>query len=207
MTTDGIPSTPGASRPLRADARRNREQLIQVARALFSEQGIGAPLDTVATRAGVGPGTLYRHFPTRQALLDAVFRDRIETLSRQARELLDAPSPGAALREWLRMALADAGAIHSLTNSASITFQDEESGHEMSCNELLHRAAGSLLARAQQAGEIRADLTTPELINLVAGILAVTEDHTGDRTKRSQAVMDRMLTLMMEGVEPRTSSD
>ncbi|APU18472.1 TetR/AcrR family transcriptional regulator [Actinoalloteichus sp. GBA129-24] len=204
MTTHGTPSTAGTPRPLRADARRNRERLIHIARELFAEQGVSAPLDTVATRAGVGPGTLYRHFPTRQALLDAVFRERIERLCAQARDLLDAPSPGAALRTWLGMALADAGVVHGVAATALITFQDDESGDEVSCHDLLHRAAASLLTRAQQKGEIRADLTTPELIRLVAGILTAAEHRDGDRTEPDRAVADRMLTLMMEGIEPRT---
>ncbi|ASO18085.1 AcrR family transcriptional regulator [Actinoalloteichus hoggarensis] len=205
MTDHDTPSSTGAARPLRADARRNRERLILAARELFAEQGVHAPLDAVATRAGVGPGTLYRHFPTRQALVEEVFRDRIESLSALAGELLDAPSPGTALRTWLSRVLADAGVVESMAATAPITFRDDESGRELSCHELLRRSGAALLARAQEAGEIRPDLTVAELIRLVAGVLAAAGFHDPDRVGPDDTGIDRMLTLMLEGIGPRTS--
>ena len=87
--------------PKRADARRNYEKLIEAARAAFADSGSQASLEEIARRAGVGIGTLYRHFPTRQALLEAVYVDEVEALSRSADELADLP-PWDALAEWLR---------------------------------------------------------------------------------------------------------
>ena len=90
-----------AERPLRADARRNRDRLVEVARSAFAERGLDAPLDDIARRAGVGPGTLYRHFPTREALLAAVYRGDIENLAARARELAASCPPREALARWM----------------------------------------------------------------------------------------------------------
>src|SRR5206468_1197163 len=91
-----------APHPLRADARRNRDRLIAAAREAFAERGADASLDDVARRAGVGPGTLYRHFPTRFALMEAVYRDGVEALCAEAYDLLSSSAPGDALASWLR---------------------------------------------------------------------------------------------------------
>src|SRR3954452_2753784 len=90
------------SRPMRADARRNVERLLAVAKETFAERGADAPLEEIARRAGVGIGTLYRHFPTREALLEALLRDSFEPLRAEADRLLTSPSPGDALDAWLR---------------------------------------------------------------------------------------------------------
>ncbi|NEC30193.1 TetR/AcrR family transcriptional regulator, partial [Streptomyces sp. SID8111] len=88
-------------RPMRADARRNRERLLAAAVEAFAAQGEGASLDDIAKRAGVGSGTLYRHFPTRRALLEAVYADRIDALAARAGDLAERLPPGPALRAWL----------------------------------------------------------------------------------------------------------
>src|SRR5580692_8989983 len=97
-STDMIPeAAPGPSRPLRADARRNYEKLLAAGRAAFTEEGSSASLEEIARRAGVGIGTLYRHFPTRQALLEAVYRDQVEAMRSRADELLAGGDPSDAL--------------------------------------------------------------------------------------------------------------
>src|SRR5580704_12526653 len=106
-TTRTAPSAASADRPMRADARRNSELLLARAAEAFAERGADdVSLEEIARRAGVGIGTLYRHFPTRQSLLEAVFRDQVDVLARQATELREAPSPAAALEAWLRVMLA-----------------------------------------------------------------------------------------------------
>src|SRR5579863_9733131 len=96
-------SVTGVGRPMRADAQRNYARLLDAASAAFLEHGADdVSLEEIARRAGVGIGTLYRHFPTRQALLEAVYRDQVETLSARARELCEAESPEGALAEWMR---------------------------------------------------------------------------------------------------------
>src|SRR3954452_21187219 len=104
MTETSGPSAEGSIlvRPQRADARRNVERLIAVAREAFAENGADASLDDIARRAGVGPGTLYRHFPNRMPLMESVYRDNVEALCASASELLSAPSPGEALAQWMR---------------------------------------------------------------------------------------------------------
>src|SRR5581483_10532344 len=108
MNTTETPPSP--ARPLRSDARHNYARLLSAAAAAFAEHGPDAPLDEIARRAGVGIGTLYRHFPTRQALLEAVFLDSIEALGAEAVALRDAADPGDALATWLRAVL-----VHNLT--------------------------------------------------------------------------------------------
>src|ERR1022692_4931729 len=105
MSTTDMPARPPG--PMRADARRNRDLLLSAALAAFTEHGADdVSLEEIARRAGVGIGTLYRHFPTRQSLLEAVFRDQVDALARQAEELGRASSPGSALEEWLRAIMA-----------------------------------------------------------------------------------------------------
>src|SRR5437763_14740259 len=95
-------------RPLRADARANREKLVAAARALFADKGTSAPLEEVAEQAGVGIGTLYRHFPTRQALLEAVYVDEVDAMARAATSLADQP-PWEGLPQWLQQHVGFAG--------------------------------------------------------------------------------------------------
>jgi AcrR family transcriptional regulator len=101
-----MPAEAGAGRPLRADARRNRDLLLVTAAELFGEQGVEAPLEEIARRAGVGIGTLYRHFPTRDALIAAVYRREVDLLCADVDELLDELPPDEALRAWMRRFVA-----------------------------------------------------------------------------------------------------
>ena len=117
------------TRPLRADALRNYERLIAAARAAFTELGANAPLDDIAQRAGVGNATLYRHFPTRQALLEAVYRDHIEALCHLGEGLLSTPSPGEGLVVWGSRAVVaqgstDRGVAASLMTAMDVTETD-----------------------------------------------------------------------------------
>src|SRR5689334_18461894 len=144
-----------APRRMRADARHNYALLLTAAAAAFAEHGPDAPLDDIARRAGVGIGTLYRHFPTRYALLEAVFLDSIEALGAEAEELLDAPSPGDALATWLRSLL-----VHNLTQRGLKEALMMAAGSELasSCKTQMRAAGAALLARAQQAGAVRPDI-------------------------------------------------
>src|ERR1700729_804622 len=103
MSTSGAAAGAATQRPMRADARRNYELLVAQATEAIADRGADdVSLEEIARRAGVGIGTLYRHFPTRQSLLEAVFRDQVDALARRAEELGSASSPGSALEEWLR---------------------------------------------------------------------------------------------------------
>ncbi|MEU6997507.1 helix-turn-helix domain-containing protein [Nonomuraea sp. NPDC046570] len=153
---------------MRADARRNRDHLVATARAVIAEEGPEVSLNEVARRAEVGPGTLYRHFPNRRALLLAVFTDRIETLCAQA-ESLSSAAPESALETWLKALLAhtrtDGGLSATMASEGDLA---EEVGFD--CQARLRAAAGGLLDRAQRAGAVRPDVDVDDLFQLVAGI-------------------------------------
>jgi AcrR family transcriptional regulator len=184
------------TRPMRADARRNYERLITTARVAFMEHGTGASLDDIAKRAGVGSGTLYRHFPTRDALLHAVLRDRIDGLLAHAGELLAEPDPDAALGLWLRRYLAGAATPRG-TATVIIEAMSAEWAHTGlgSAAAAICTALGRLLDRAQRAGSIRADIDPGDLLRLTNAI-GVASERTPDR----DGYTDRMLTLLFDGL-------
>lgn len=199
MNTVSTTDTPApARRPMRADARRNYERLLAAANAAFAKQGPSACLEDIAQDAGVGIGTLYRHFPTRQALLEAVFRDRIEALSAEAEDLLDAPSPGDALATWLRAIL-----VHNVTQRGLKEALMIGEGSELvaSCKTQMRSAGAALLARAQQADAVRPDLDIGDLLRLVYGIALATE-QAPEGTDRAE----RLLAIMMAGLRQREST-
>ncbi|MEV4674636.1 MULTISPECIES: TetR/AcrR family transcriptional regulator [Actinomadura] len=187
------------TRPMRADARRNYERLITTARTAFMEHGTGASLDDIAKRAGVGSGTLYRHFPTRDALLHAVLRERIDGLLAHADELLSDPDPAgaeAALGRWLRSYLAGAatprGTSTVIIEAMSAEWADTGLGAAAAA---ICDALGRLLARAQRAGAVRAEIDPRDLLRLTNAIGVASE-----RTPDPAAYADRMLTLLFTGL-------
>ncbi|MEO3867580.1 helix-turn-helix domain-containing protein [Nonomuraea sp. B12E4] len=182
-------------RPLRADARRNRARLLAEAHAAFDQDGVTASLEDVAARAGVGIGTLYRHFPTREALLEAVLRERFDALTTEARALLGRGRPRDALKAWTRRFAAAGSTYRGLTAALSATLRDETSALHASCEAM--RAAGeSLLADAQRSGEIRADLAPVELFTLVFGVAWAHEQAAAAQADG----LDRLLDLLFDGL-------
>ncbi|MEU7838091.1 MULTISPECIES: helix-turn-helix domain-containing protein [unclassified Nonomuraea] len=160
---------------MRADARKNYDQLLAVARAVVTEQGADASLRDVARRAGVGLGTLYRHFPTREALLEAMLRASFDELAAQAGELATSSSPGDALVSWLRDWVACAHEYRGVVALMVAAIEDAESALHASC--VTMRAAGTrLLTRAQAAGVARTDIDGTDLFAL-AGALAWLNDQ------------------------------
>ncbi|MFF3826540.1 TetR/AcrR family transcriptional regulator [Streptomyces griseus] len=178
-----------ARRPPRADARLNRERLIATAQDVFAEAGPEASLNEIARRAGVGPGTLYRHFPNRFALLTAVLRERIEELCGLAETLLASESADDALTRWLRAFLFHARVDQGL-GGAVMTEDPDALG--LDCHRLILDAAAGLLARAQRRGTARPDLTADDLVRLVVGI-ALSTAHGTDSTQP-----DRLLGLVLD---------
>ncbi|MFJ8647738.1 TetR/AcrR family transcriptional regulator [Streptomyces sp. NPDC093546] len=184
----------------RTDALLNRERLVAAAHDVFTEAGPEASLNEIARRAGVGPGTLYRHFPNRQALLTAVLTDRIQALCEQAEKLRTADSADDALAQWLGAFLVHARANHG-TGSALMV--NESGAADLDCHRLILDAAAGLLARAQHHGTARADLTAGDLVQLVTGIaLSTARDEDAGPARR-------MLALVLDAVHatpPRPSS-
>ncbi|WP_394621036.1 TetR/AcrR family transcriptional regulator [Lentzea sp. JNUCC 0626] len=144
---------------MRADAARNREKVLTAARELFAEQGFDVPLDEIAGRAGVGPGTVYRHFPTKQALFQAVTESRVQAMISSASPSGD---PGADLTAFLTKMAAEAAAKRDMSDAIAVPSELRDS---------LHATLGGLLERAQAAGAVRADITTQDLVALMKGML------------------------------------
>src|SRR5450755_3726444 len=182
-------SAPGtaAKRPQRADARRNCEHLLAQAAEAFAERGADdVSLEEIARRAGVGIGTLYRHFPTRQALLEA--------LARRASELLAADSPGAALAEWLA-ALAAFGSTKRSMNAALLAMLGKDSELFSSCGAMLRDSTTALLTRAQEAGVARTDIVGADVLRLMHGLTLAAHGAPGDAGQAG-----RMLSLVVAGL-------
>jgi AcrR family transcriptional regulator len=194
MTTTSTPPPAGA--PMRADARRNRERLLAAAAAAFAEHGADASLEDIARRAGVGIGTLYRHFPTRLALQEGVFRAQVETVCARGRELAEDPSPGDAFAAWLRGLTGFLATKRGLSH-ALISTLGKDSELISSCGQELRATAEQLLERAQRAGAVREDLTAMDVMRLMHGIGVAVEHAPGEA--------DRMLCLMLDGMRARTS--
>ena len=157
-------------------------------------------LEEIARRAGVGIGTLYRHFPTRQALLEAVYRDQVEVLEARADELLNSESPGDALADWLRALVKFSSTKHSLT-SALLATLGKDSELLSSCSKVIRGAADALLARAQEAGVVRPDADSGDVIRLVHAVSIATQRGPADP---GQA--DRMLALILDGLRPQPAA-
>ncbi|MET7396722.1 helix-turn-helix domain-containing protein [Dactylosporangium sp. NPDC005572] len=180
----------------RADARRNYDLLLAEARAAFAEHGTDASLRDVARRAGVGIGTLYRHFPTREALLEALMRSNFDGLREHAESLLTADDTAAALQEWLGRLAAGSMAYRGLPESVLAALRDEQSQLHESCV-AMREAGARLLHRAQAAGRIRAEVTADELLALVSGLAWASE-----QARHPAEMLDRLLTTAMRGLTP-----
>ena len=179
-------------RPQRADARANRDKLVAAARALFTKKGTSAPLEEVAGRAGVGIGTLYRHFPTRHALLEAVYVDEVEAMARAATELEELP-PWDALSEWLHQYVGFAATKRALNEALMET--DPNSDVLLTCRTAIVGAGTTLVERAQHAGVVRNDTTFTDIVRMVGAIAMVpTEDPEQKK---------RLLELALDGLRYR----
>ena len=197
MSTTDMPARPPG--PMRADARRNRDLLLSAALAAFTEHGADdVSLEEIARRAGVGIGTLYRHFPTRQDLLEAVYRDQVEALCARAAGLLDEPSPADALATWLRAMVAFSTTKRSLVTSMLATM-DKNSEIFSACSTVIRGAVESLLARAQQADEIRRDVGAGDIMRLSHALTVATE-----RAPQDPEQAERLLGLMLDGLRAGT---
>jgi AcrR family transcriptional regulator len=179
---------------VRTDARRNYDQLLDVARVAFAEHGTEASLREVARRAGVGIGTLYRHFPNREALLEALLRSNFDELRVQAEALLAGDEPREALLSWLTRLATGSTAYRGLPESVMAALRDEGSQLHGSCV-AMREAGGRLLSRAQAAGEVRADVTANELLALAAGVAWASEQSGGP-----DGLIHRLLSYAMDGL-------
>ncbi|BCJ33467.1 putative TetR family transcriptional regulator [Actinocatenispora thailandica] len=186
---------PGRPRARIAEARRNRQKLIEVATQAFATETKPVALETIARRAGVGIGTLYRHFPNREALVEAIYADQIGQLSASAERLLASHPPAAALRRWTGTFLEWSAAKHGMAEALSRVVASGRITPSEMRGELVAALALFLDAGAA-AGDLRADARAADVAALFAGVLVV----AGAPDQRDQA--QRMLYLIVDGLRP-----
>ena len=190
-TSTALPDL-AVKRPQRADARRNFDALLAAAREAFSERGTDASLEDIARRAGVGIGTLYRHFPTRQDLFQAVYVGGVEDLCHRASDTADLP-PWDAFVAWVD---AFAGFVSTKMALKEALGRDERMFS--SCRAAMLDAAEPVFRRAQEAGEIRSDTTFDDVLRLLAGIIAATYVAARQR--------EHVLRMALDGLRARPAA-
>jgi AcrR family transcriptional regulator len=179
-------------RPLRADARRNRDQVLRVAAEVFATEGLAVPVHEIARRAGVGTGTVSRHFPTKEQLYAAILLDRIEALTHQADALAGAGDPGAAFFEFFAALVREGTAHRGLAQALAGAGYDVEAAAAQAGYDVAGKLR-DLLTRAQQAGAVRADVDYPDVKALMTGCLA--RGGTPD-------ALEPMLAVVHQGLRP-----
>ena len=157
-------------KPLRSDARRNRDRLLEVARAAFAADGLSVPLDEIARRAGVGPGTLYRHFPAKETLFEAVLRGRMQSLADEAAALHDDQDPGAALLGFVDRLIAEAALKRDLVDALASAGTELSAGLAETGAQI-RGGIRHLLVRAQASGAIRPDIGVDDLMTIIASMM------------------------------------
>jgi AcrR family transcriptional regulator len=190
------PSDSLPRRPKRADACRNYDKVVMAAREAFGERGASTSLEEIARRAGVGIGTLYRNFPNRQALLEAVYVDEVEDVCRLASEF-DGLEPFEALRGWLHRVVGYLVTKQALAHEL-LDFLDRDAPLFANCRTALFAAGEPLLQRAQSAGAVRPDTTLPEIVQMVGGIAKIVT------TEPEQ--IERILDIALDGLRYRPAA-
>jgi AcrR family transcriptional regulator len=179
-----------ASRPLRADAAKNRERILEAAEATFTAEGVSAPIDAVAQRAGVGVGTVYRHFPTKEALFGAIVIARLDALCETTRCLAEGEAPTEAVFSFLREFGRQASAKQDLFDAMDAAGLEIKSACAESVDELT-RGIELLLERAKAAGAVRDDVATGEVMALIVGAC---------HSKQDDVVCQRMVEIVCDGI-------
>ncbi|HTN97865.1 MAG TPA: TetR/AcrR family transcriptional regulator [Nordella sp.] len=189
----GKPAPAAAEKSLRADAQRNRDKLIEVAGQAFAEHGIDTSLEEIAGRAKVGIGTLYRHFPTREHLVEAVYRHEVEALCQAADDLARKHPPDKALAEWMQRFVDYVAAKRGMANSLKLLLASN--------SEFFAEASGKIPAAVQRLvdaaiaqGSIRSDIDSSDVLHALSGVYNLPQ--TPDWRERSR----RLVTLLMDGL-------
>jgi AcrR family transcriptional regulator len=180
---------------MRADAARNRRLLLDAAREAFARHGVTASLDDVARAAGVGPGTLYRHFPTRDELVLAVIDDGLVDIHRLGNELRDDADPLDALRRWLDAYIVQGGMFEGLART--LASPPPAAADDQSACRLARSAGAALVARAVDAGLLRRDLDINDVLDLAAAIAWI-----GEQPDRGADQRQRLLDVVIDGLRP-----
>lgn len=190
-----VKRSPSKSRKPRTDAQQNRERILEVAKEAFSQFGVSASLDEIAKEAGVGPGTLYRHFPTREALLEAVYRTEVEKLAAAQQEFARTLPPVEALRAWMLLFVdliatkrIIAPVFNALVGDAKKMF---EASHAQTWD-----AIRALVKRAIKSGDIRKDLDPIDLLRALIGVSNVSTSPGWQQSAR------RLVDILISGSRP-----
>lgn len=199
MEVLAVSTSRAIQRPMRADARRNHDLLVSTARNVFAELGVDAPLDEVSKRAGVGAGTLYRHFPTRQNLIEAVYRTDVEDLTAKAHEFAKDRPGRPALEDWIREHVRYcvnhsglAATLKAALDSESEVFAESKEG--------MRNAAAAVLASAQDTGDVRGDVQPRDILLLGHAMSKAVESASDDEA-------ERLFSVMLQGLQPDGHKD
>jgi AcrR family transcriptional regulator len=187
-------SQPARRKP-RADAQRNRERILEVAKEAFTRLGANASLDDIASRSGVGPGTLYRHFPTREELIQEVYRSEMEKLAAAERKFAQSMPPMEALRAWLLL-FVDAIAAKELIAPALNTLVGDHKKMFEASYARMHEAISSLVKRAIKSGDIRRDLDPIDLLRALVGVANVATSPDWQQSAK------RLVDILITGSRP-----
>jgi AcrR family transcriptional regulator len=194
MPKKKLPPPPAARKP-RADAQRNRERILRVAKEIFTRSGAAASLDDIARQAGIGPGTLYRHFPTRDALIEAVYRSEVEKLAAAAQRFAANLPPLEALRAWMLLFID-----HVSAKTLIIPAMDTVAGGSMRLIEgsrsLIHSAFVASVKRAIASGDLRSDLDPNDFVRALVGVFHTTALPGWEPSAR------RLVDILIAGSRP-----
>lgn len=183
--------------PLRADARRNRARVLDAAQQAFAEEGLSVPLDEIARRAGVGAGTVYRHFPTKEALFEAVVLGRVQDLVAYARALAETDDAGSAFFQLLTRLVDEAGVKKDLVDALAST--EVDIAGELGRSQIaLRDAVGLLLERAQRAGAVRTDIGVDDVMVVLKATFLATQQYSGPVNGRYH----RAFAIVRHGLRP-----
>ena len=183
------------ARKPRIDALRNRERILEVAKAAFTQQGANASLDEIAKQAGVGAGTLYRHFPTRNELIEGVYRNEVEKLAAAAARFAETMSPLEALRAWMLLLVDYIAAKHIIAPALNTIAGGPSKLHEGS-RTTIHAAIDGLVKRAKRSGDLRRDLDAYDLLRALIGV-----SHVGSGADWQQSAR-RLVDILIAGSRP-----
>jgi AcrR family transcriptional regulator len=189
MTTTDASVQTLISRPKRADARRNYEKVLAAARDAFAESGESTSLEEIARRAEVGIGTLYRNFPNRQALLEALYVDEVEDVCRVAAELEDGGDPWEALSSWFERLIGYIATKQALAGEL-LNYLEKDAPLFVSCRTVLWAAGEPLLKRAQESGVVRPDVSIGDVIQMVVGIAKIPTSEPGQTEHLVRVALD-----------------
>jgi AcrR family transcriptional regulator len=191
----GVPPREDESR--RADARRNRVRVLEAAEEVFAAKGTSASTGEIARAAGVGIGTVFRHFPTKEALLEAIYIARMERLTDDAESAAAAADPGAAFFAFFERMVEQSATKKAYSEALTVAGIDVQSLIAPVARNL-HKAISALLARAQKAGAVRSDVRVGDVIALLKGA-----SHAAEYAGRDRAVQARTLAVIFDGLRPR----